>query len=106
MRRVLLAVVLIALASSAWAKGKPARRPPATAPKPRPAPEAPPPPRPEARPAKAKVLTFTGLDVEGKLKTPQLLYFFDRVKLELDTTTQQKRSFMKELEESSADKGL
>jgi len=67
--------------------------------------------KPEARPAnarapKAKVYTFSGLDVEGKLKTPQLLYFLNRVKTELDTTGHEKRSFLKELEQSSDDKGL
>jgi hypothetical protein len=55
---------------------------------------------------KAKVYTFSGLDVEGKLKTPQLLYFLNRVKLELDTTGREKRSFLKELEQTSDDKGL
>ena len=33
----------------------------------------------------------------GKLKTPQLLYFLNRVKLELDMSAPDKRSFMKEL---------
>jgi len=55
---------------------------------------------------KAKVYNFSGLDVEGKLKTPQLLYFLNRVKMELDTTGREKRSFLKELENSSDDKGL
>jgi hypothetical protein len=55
---------------------------------------------------KAKVYSFSGLDVEGKLKTPQLLYFLNRVKLELDTTSPEKRSFLKELEKTSDDKGL
>jgi hypothetical protein len=59
-----------------------------------------------AKAPKAKVYTFNGLDVEGKLKTPQLLYFLNRVKLELDTTGREKRSFLKELEQSSDDKGL
>jgi hypothetical protein len=115
MRRALL-VLLVALAPAA-ASGKGKRRPaPVThtapeLPRPQatPAPvesKAPDPPRPAARPPKAKVYNFTGLDVEGKLKTPQLLYFFDRVKLELDTTAQPKRSFIKELEASSSDKGL
>ena len=65
----------------------------------------------EAKPSsgkapKAKVYTFTGLDVEGKLKTPQLLYFLNRVRLELDTTGRERRSFLKELEQTSDDKGL
>ena len=59
-----------------------------------------------ARTPKTKVYNFSGLDVEGRLKTPQLLYFLNRVKLELDTTGREKRSFLKELEQSSDDKGL
>ena len=55
---------------------------------------------------KARVYTFGAMDVEGKLKTPQLLYFLNRVRLELDTTTPPKRSFIPELEKSSDAKGL
>jgi hypothetical protein len=57
-------------------------------------------------PRKPRVYTFSGLDVEGKLKTPQLLYFRSRVKQELDTSTPEKRSFMKELEASAGEPGL
>jgi hypothetical protein len=46
------------------------------------------------------------MDVEGKLKTPQLLYFLNRVKLELDMSAPDKRSFMKELVKSADDKSL
>ena len=46
------------------------------------------------------------MDVEGKLKTPQLLYFLNRVKLELDMSAPDKRSFMKELAQSADDKSL
>jgi hypothetical protein len=55
---------------------------------------------------KPRVYTFGGLDVEGKLKTPSLLFFRARVKQELDTSTPEKRSFLKELEKSADDKGL
>jgi hypothetical protein len=115
-------ILALVLGSTAPAAGKPRgkargtsprRPPPAAAPDlPVPAPaaatpaRATPEPRPPAKPPKVKVYTFTGLDVEGKLKTPQLLYFFDRVKLELDTTAQPRRSFLKELEATSSDKGL
>jgi hypothetical protein len=117
-RNLIFLCVLVA-ASTAWGRGKtkPPRKPPVA--KPAPAaveeaarPDPPPPPEPKAeapKPAKekkAKVYTFTGLDVEGKLKTPQLLFFLNRVKLELDTTSPEKRSFLKELEKSSDDKGL
>jgi hypothetical protein len=55
---------------------------------------------------KPRVYDFSGLDVEGKLKTPQLLFFRSRVKQELDTSTPEKRSFMPELEKSADGKGL
>lgn len=55
---------------------------------------------------KTKTYTFGAMDVEGKLKTPQLLYFLNRVKLELDMSAPDKRSFMKELQESADDKNL
>jgi hypothetical protein len=128
MRTVTLLLLLIAGGPPAEAAGKTRspRRAPAprsvVAPEPRPDPRTPEPradanenagteAKPEARPAtgkspKAKVYTFSGLDVEGKLKTPQLLYFLNRVKTELDTTGHEKRSFLKELEQSSDDKGL
>jgi hypothetical protein len=117
----LLAALVLALCvmapAAADGKGKPRRAAPRVAPqlpRPQPAPlpaDATVAPSPDvkpapARPPRTKVYTFTGLDVDGKLKTPQLLYFFDRVKLELDTTAQPKRSFIKELEATTSDKGL
>ena len=44
---------------------------------------------------------FGGLDIDGKLKTPQLLYFLNRMKSEFDTTTPDKRSFVPELKRST-----
>ncbi len=55
---------------------------------------------------KAKVLTFGALDVEGKMRTPQLLFFLNRVKAELDSTTALRRSFMNELHATAKEKGL
>jgi hypothetical protein len=55
---------------------------------------------------KTKTYTFGAMYVEGKLKTPQLLYFLNRVKLELDMSAPDKRSFMKELVKSADDKSL
>jgi hypothetical protein len=55
---------------------------------------------------KTKTYTFGAMDVEGKLKTPQLLYFLNRVKLELDMSAPDQRSFMKELGQSADDKSL
>ena len=126
MRTVTLLIALLAVAPQAHAAGKTRspKRAPATrsapAPEPRPdlrtaeprgegseaATEEKHEPRPSTKAPKAKVYTFSGLDVEGKLKTPQLLYFLNRVKMELDTTGRERRSFLKELEQSSDDKGL
>lgn len=55
---------------------------------------------------KTKVYTFGAMDVEGKLKTPQLLYFLNRVKLELEMSAPDHRSFMKELERTADDPSL
>ena len=50
---------------------------------------------------KSKTYSFTGLDIDGKLKTPQLLYFLNRMKSEFDTTTPSRRSFIPELKQST-----
>jgi hypothetical protein len=52
---------------------------------------------------KSKQYNFTGLDIDGKLKTPQLLYFLNRMKSEFDTTAPDKRSFLPELKRSTDD---
>jgi hypothetical protein len=62
--------------------------------------------KPGGKTMKTKTYTFGAMDVEGKLKTPQLLYFLNRVKLELDMSAPDKRSFMKELNQSADDKSL
>ena len=56
--------------------------------------------------AKTKVYTFGAMDVEGKLKTPQLLFFLGRIKLELEMSAPDHRSFMKELEKTADDPNL
>src|ERR1700710_287012 len=58
------------------------------------------------KPAKTNVYTFGAMDVEGKLKTPQLLYFLNRIKLELEMSAPDHRSFMKELERTADDPSL
>jgi hypothetical protein len=50
---------------------------------------------------KSKTYSFTGLDIDGKLKTPQLLYFLNRMKSEFDTTAPSRRSFIPELKQST-----
>lgn len=66
-----------------------------------PAPMNQPPTQVDAKGNKSKSYTFTGLDIDGKLKTPQLLYFLNRMKSEFDSTTPDKRSFIPELEAST-----
>jgi hypothetical protein len=55
---------------------------------------------------KPRVYTFSGMDVNGNMKAPQLLFFRGRVKQELDTSSPEKRSFLKELEKTADAKGL
>jgi hypothetical protein len=50
-----------------------------------------------------KVMQFTGLDIEGRLKSPQLLYFVSRVHAEFDRPKLPHRSFMPELQRSTAE---
>jgi hypothetical protein len=49
-----------------------------------------------------KVMKFTGLGIEGRLKSPQLVYFVQRVRAEFDRPELAHRSFMPELAESAA----
>jgi hypothetical protein len=49
-----------------------------------------------------KVMEFTGLGIEGRLKSPQLVYFVQRVRAEFERPELPHRSFMPELEASSA----
>ncbi len=51
----------------------------------------PPAPGPQGKP---KVFDFTGLDLAGRLRTPQLLYFLDRASEELERASLERRSFI------------
>ena len=53
-----------------------------------------------------KVMSFTGLDIEGRLKSPQLLYFVSRVHAEFDRPKLPHRSFMPELQRSTRQEPL
>jgi hypothetical protein len=48
-----------------------------------------------------KVMKFSGLSLEGRLKSPQLLYFVNRVHAEFDRPKLPHRSFMPELDRST-----
>ena len=51
--------------------------------------------------SKVKVMEFSGLDITGRLKSPQLLYFLNRVRAEFDRPRLPHRSFMPELKRST-----
>ncbi len=56
--------------------------------------------------AKVKVIDFTGLALSGRIRTPQLLYFLNRIRQELEAVQLEKRSFMPELARSVNDDAL
>ena len=53
-----------------------------------------------------KVMEFSGLDIEGQLKTPQMLYFLNRLRAEFGHPRLPHRSFMPELEQSTKGKAF
>jgi hypothetical protein len=55
---------------------------------------------------KDKVFDFTGLSIEGKLRTPQLLYFLGRARQELERAALESRSFIPEMVRSIEEEGL
>lgn len=55
---------------------------------------------------KVKVFRFSGLDISGRLKSPQLLYFLNRLRAEFDRPKLPHRSFMPELQRSTKGRAL
>ena len=55
---------------------------------------------------KVKVFRFSGLDLAGRLKSPQLLYFLNRMRAEFDRPRLPHRSFIPELQRSSRGKAF
>jgi hypothetical protein len=103
MRTFLMAIAVLPLLLSAPAEARRRRRPPAAAAAPAPAPA----PDPTARHAgRTKVYDFTGLGIDGRMRTPQLLYFLSRVKEELDRAQLEKRTFIPELVRSIDEGGF
>lgn len=55
---------------------------------------------------KVKVMEFSGLDISGRLKSPQLLYFLNRLRAEFDRPRLPHRSFVGEMERSTHEKSF
>jgi hypothetical protein len=55
---------------------------------------------------KVKVFEFTGLDISGRLKSPSLLYFLNRLRAEFDRPRLPHRSFTPELVRASKGRGF
>lgn len=49
---------------------------------------------PKAKNAKPKTYDFTALDLNGRMRSPQLLYFLERANEELERASLEKRSFI------------
>jgi hypothetical protein len=52
------------------------------------------------------IIKFGAIDVSGRLKSPQLLYFLNRLRAEFDRPRLPHRSFMPELVRSTKAKGM
>lgn len=50
---------------------------------------------------RVKVFRFSGLDISGRLKSPQLLYFLNRLRAEFGRPRLPHRSFLPEIEMST-----
>ena len=88
----LIAVALVcALGTSAYAQKdkKPKQPPTVTAPDSTAG--------PAKRPGKPKVYDFTGIDISGQNRSPQLLYFLERANEELERASLERRSFIPEM---------
>jgi hypothetical protein len=96
-------------------KRRRSRKPPAAAPAPAPAPaEAPAPPataggKPvvtSGKKGKDQSFDFTGIELAGSMRMPQLLYFLDRAEEELQRASLERRSFVPEMVRSIDEESL
>lgn len=56
--------------------------------------------------SKVKNVRFSGLDISGRLKSPQLLYFLNRLRAEFARPKLPHRSFLPELRRSTKARGM
>ncbi|MEO6775326.1 MAG: hypothetical protein ABI467_20350 [Kofleriaceae bacterium] len=55
---------------------------------------------------KVKTFDFNGLDLNGRMRTPQLLYFLERANEELERASLEKRSFIPAMTKSVEEEQL
>ncbi|HEY4180415.1 MAG TPA: hypothetical protein VGM90_26410 [Kofleriaceae bacterium] len=59
-----------------------------------------------AKNAKPKTFDFTALDLNGRMRSPQLLYFLERANEELERASLEKRSFIPHMVRSMDEEAL
>jgi len=60
----------------------------------------------KAKEPKVKNFDFNALDLNGRMRTPQLLYFLERANEELERATLEKRSFIPSMVKSVDEEAL
>ena len=96
LRTLVVACALVALVPTfAYAQRPKHKDTPAPAPAaPAAAPDA---PAAKPRQGKPKTFDFTGIDISGQNRSPQLLYFLERANEELERASLERRSFIPEM---------
>ena len=94
MRTLVCLVTLLAFAPAAGAQSKRRNRSPKKPAPAAPASDAKETPGKNDKKKKEKVFDFTGFELAGSVRMPQLLYFLDRAEEELERASLERRSFV------------